>query len=99
MRQLLGHFIYQMNHKRRWCQKVCTSSGTSRKGLSIDLETVYRSFFSGIKMYTFLNSQKGNILVKRDGYFAYAEATEEKKQETVEGLADKLDNLFLKVGD
>lgn len=24
----------------------------------------------------------------------YAEATEEKKQETVEGLADKLDNLF-----
>ena len=29
----------------------------------------------------------------------YAEATEEKKRETVEGLADKLDNLFLKVGD
>ncbi len=28
-------------------------------------------FFSGIKMYTFLNLQKGNILVKRDGYFAH----------------------------
>ena len=27
------------------------------------------------------------------------QATEEKKQETVEGLADKLDNLFQKVGD
>lgn len=30
-----------------------------------------RGYFDGIKMYTFLNSQKGNILVKRDGYFAH----------------------------
>ena len=34
----------------------------SRKDLSIDLETVYRSFFSGIKMYTFRNSQKELIM-------------------------------------
>ena len=29
------------------------------KGLVHRFETVYRSFFSGIKMYTFRNSQKG----------------------------------------
>lgn len=27
------------------------------KGMSTDLETVYRSFFNGIKMYTFMNLQ------------------------------------------
>ena len=47
--------LLSIRNQRRWYRKVCTSSGMSRKALSIVLETVYRSFFIGAKMYTFRN--------------------------------------------
>jgi len=39
------YFLFLCSFLRGWYQKVCTSSGTSRKGLSIDLGTVFQSFF------------------------------------------------------
>ena len=53
------YFLFLCSFLRGWYQKVCTSSGTSRKGLSIDLGTDFQSFFYCAEMYTFRNSQKG----------------------------------------
>lgn len=62
------HHSDKYENQRRWYRKVCTSNGTSRKGLSIDLETVYRSFFVVLKCTHLGTHRKENIFMKRYGY-------------------------------
>jgi len=47
------HLLFLYSFLRRWCQKVYKNTGTFRKGMSIHFGTVYQSFFSSFKKYTF----------------------------------------------
>ena len=56
------HLLFLYPFLRRWCQKAYINTVTFRKRMSIDFWTVYQSFFSGFKKYTF-----------QDAYFAKTE--------------------------
>ncbi len=79
-----GILIIKTNERRQY-QKVYIRYGTYQNWLSIDLETVYQSFFIGTEMYTFLNLyQKGESFMKRYGYHR----TSTREQHLDRGIAE-----------